>query len=489
VMIASFCILVVLMACVEARLRSPMVNKHRRLQLEKWATPNKAIKGPPKQWFTQTLDHFNAQDSRTWQQRYYVNDSFYNAGTGGPIFLQIGGEGAIGSYYVTELEFVVYAQEMNALVVALEHRFYGESHPLPDMATSNLVYLSSQQALADAAVFVTFLKQQYSTATDVISFGGSYPGALAAWFRDKFPSSTAASIATSAPVLAVLDMVSYLEVVDRSLASLGGAQCDTNVRAATAQLDSMLQTAAGAKQVSGDFQTCTPLTSFNSLDTANFLSDVIGNFMGVVQYDAEIPGQPTIQDLCAAMASPNGTAYENFVTIADQFLEQSGQSCLDVSYKDMIAQLTNLTSWGEQGVGMRQWTYQTCAEFGYFQTTDSPNQPFGDGVPLQFYLDICSNVFGMSQPPRINFTNTFYGGATPYGATHIVFVNGNVDPWSSLSVLKDLSPSLIAVEIDGGAHCSNMTPWRKGMNPNIRIAQTRIAKLIQKFLSEGPLKK
>jgi hypothetical protein len=40
------------------------------------------------------------------------------------------------------------------------------------------------------------------------------------------------------------------------------------------------------------------------------------------------------------------------------------------------------------------------------QTTDATNQPFGTGVPLQFYLDICNNVFGMANPPRINFTNT-----------------------------------------------------------------------------------
>ena len=32
------------------------------------------------------LDHFNAQDDRTWQQRYWVNDTFWNPSLGGPIF-------------------------------------------------------------------------------------------------------------------------------------------------------------------------------------------------------------------------------------------------------------------------------------------------------------------------------------------------------------------------------------------------------------------
>lgn len=29
----------------------------------------------------------------------------------------------------------------------------------------------------------------------------------------------------------------------------------------------------------------------------------------------------------------------------------------------------------------RQWVYQTCTEFGFYQSTDSPNQPFS-GFPL-----------------------------------------------------------------------------------------------------------
>lgn len=43
------------------------------------------------------------------------------------------------------------------------------------------------------------------------------------------------------------------------------------------------------------------------------------------------------------------------------------------------------------GVGFRQWTYQTCFEFGYYQTTDSPStaQPFGNLVPLSYYLHMC----------------------------------------------------------------------------------------------------
>lgn len=163
---------------------------------------------------------------------------------------------------------------------------------------------------------------------------------------------------------------------------------------------------------------------------------------------------------------------------------------------------------GETGVGIRQWTYQTCAEFGFFQTTDGgAAQPFGSGIPLSFYTGICREVFGFDNEPPVEFSNLYYGSSKPLGSSRIVFVNGSkfenyiiyalitiliyyfridVDPWSSLSVLHNLSPTLLAVEVDGGAHCSNMRPWSPGMNINIKHAQTKIAQEIQTFLSLGP---
>lgn len=47
---------------------------------------------PPDLYYTQTLDHFDVTDSRTWQQRYWVNDTFYKPG--GNVFLYVEGEGS-----------------------------------------------------------------------------------------------------------------------------------------------------------------------------------------------------------------------------------------------------------------------------------------------------------------------------------------------------------------------------------------------------------
>ncbi|KAJ1499901.1 hypothetical protein HMI54_011276 [Coelomomyces lativittatus] len=73
---------------------------------------------PKEQWFTQYIDHYNKADTRTWKQRYFVNDTFWNPSLGGPIFLQVGGEGAISAAYVVELEMAVFAQKYGTTSLA-----------------------------------------------------------------------------------------------------------------------------------------------------------------------------------------------------------------------------------------------------------------------------------------------------------------------------------------------------------------------------------
>ena len=98
-------------------------------------------------------------------------------------------------------------------------RFYGDSLPTKDMSTANLKYLSSRQALADIAKVHDYIVDKYhmTDSNRWIAYGGSYPGALSAWLRIKYPDRIFGAVATSAPVLAEYDFKEYLEVVQNSL--------------------------------------------------------------------------------------------------------------------------------------------------------------------------------------------------------------------------------------------------------------------------------
>jgi len=83
------------------------------------------------------------------------------------------------------------APEFGAAIVFAEHRYYGKSYPFGNdsySSVSNLGYLSSEQALADFAVIITYLKEvrlPHAKKSPVIAFGGSYGGMLTAWMRIK----------------------------------------------------------------------------------------------------------------------------------------------------------------------------------------------------------------------------------------------------------------------------------------------------------------
>lgn len=62
--------------------------------------------------------------------------------------------------------------------------------------------------MADLAGFIESKNAEYKfDAAQVkwIAFGGSYPGSLAAWLREKYPQLVYGSVSTSGPLLAKAD--------------------------------------------------------------------------------------------------------------------------------------------------------------------------------------------------------------------------------------------------------------------------------------------
>jgi N-acetyl-gamma-glutamylphosphate reductase len=69
-----------------------------------------------------------------------------------------------------------------------------------------MFFLNSEQALKDLAYFLGEMSKNnmYKINNNPwIAIGGSYPGALSAWFRYKYPHLTIGAIASSAVILAI----------------------------------------------------------------------------------------------------------------------------------------------------------------------------------------------------------------------------------------------------------------------------------------------
>ncbi|CAG2118341.1 unnamed protein product, partial [Medioppia subpectinata] len=140
-------------------------------------------------------------------------------------------------------------------------------------------------------------------------------------------------------------------------------------------------------------------------------------------------------------------------------VDRRGGQCIDFSYKNLVNNISQTSKHSPAvSTGLRQWTYQTCTEFGYYQTSDLPNSPFGHNIPVEFFTKQCADIFGVpaqAVQKAISQTNAYYGARKP-NVTNVVFPNGSLDPWHALSVLKDLNNSTKAVMIDGGSHCKDM---------------------------------
>ncbi|XP_068105558.1 thymus-specific serine protease-like [Hyperolius riggenbachi] len=436
-------------------------------------------------YITQPLDHFNRRNNGTYQQRFWINEEFWQR-PGGPVFLFIGGESAESEFSVLAGEHVELAEKHGALLVSLEHRYYGASINKDGLTLEAIRYLSSQQALADLASFHLYISQKYNLTqhNSWICFGGSYPGSLSAWFRLKFPHLVYAAVASSAPVRAELNFKGYNKVVAFSLSDpvIGGSeQCLDRVRESFRVVESLLQ-AGNATQLEKDFSSCNPLHAPD--DYTEFVSNLADIFMGAVQYNNEIPSSD-VRKICDTMVKAS-TPYQGLKIVNSEYMDFIGIKCVENSHEKALEELKK-TDLKLQGVGDRQWYYQTCTEFGYYQTCEDVSCPFSPRINLQSQLDLCIQVFQIptdSVSQAVQFTNEYYGADHPK-SSRIIFVNGDVDPWHALSVLKNQSRSEIAIYINGTAHCANMSPSHSTDPPSLQQARKEIAMKIEEWLKSA----
>uniref|UniRef100_A0A8D0BRG3 Thymus-specific serine protease n=1 Tax=Salvator merianae TaxID=96440 RepID=A0A8D0BRG3_SALMN len=469
------------------QLREERILKEVSRQQQQLSQGPASLKWQPLQmgYIRQPLDHFNKREPITFGQRFWINEQYWQK-PGGPVFLYIGGESALSQSSVLSGHHVELAQKYGALLVSLEHRFYGRSINLDGLQDKNLQFLSSQQALSDLVSFHHYVTQKYGLMSNNtwICFGGSYPGSLAAWFRLKFPHLVFAAVSSSAPVRAQLDFTGYNKVVAASLSNpvVGGSkECLAAVVKAFGAVDGLIRSRQLTK-VARDFHSCGALEGDE--DGFQALSNLADIFMGAVQYNDESVYWGAVDGLCDIMTNHTlGTPYDRLIVANKLFLNVMELPCTDNSYADLLEELRSTVVSGSNDF-FRQWIFQTCTEFGYYQTCEDSECPFSQLINLTSSLEICKEVFGISPPSiqdAVSFTNDYYGADHPK-ASRVLFVNGDIDPWHVLSVLKNQSSSELAILIHGTAHCANMNPSMPGDPASLVQAREQISSQVADWL-------
>ena len=406
----------------------------------------------------QISDHFDASNNGTFSQRYFVNETQWNRPDTAkwdkfsPVLLCVGGEGPpldksvlIDSVHCSDM--ITYSYYRKSLTFALEHRFYGSSSPADDYATDALnKYLSTEQAVQDIGEFIRQMKIKYNIpdSTPWITYGGSYPGMVAAIARQVLPDVVYAAVSSSAPIEASVAMPGYNEIVGLAYKteSVGGSQqCFDVIKKSHEVIGEMLTTNEGRRTLEKDFKVCGGEGALdNELNQSMFASS------GVVYLPAQ-GNDPActsplcnIESICENLTqSKAATEYDTMVALSAQM----SSSCKFVSHA------AEILAFKEKASPSRVWEYQTCSEWGFYMTCESDECPFVQGLPaLEAAIDICKHAYDIDSDAitkNIAAANERYGGLN-FPATRVIFVNGEIDPWRANSVQKSPAASIAGSE-------------------------------------------
>lgn len=436
-------------------------------------------------YFPQNLDHFSfrPESYKVFQQKYLINRRFWRKG--GPIFVYTGNEGDI-DWFASNTGFMSdIAPKFRALLVFIEHRFYGESTPFGKKShktAETLGYLNSQQALADYAILIRSLKQNLSSeASPVVVFGGSYGGMLAAWFRLKYPHIAIGALASSAPIIHfdnIVPLTSFYDAISQDFKD-ASVNCFKVIKRSWEELDAVSTMKHGLPELSKKFRTCKGLHSIYSARDwlmEAFVYTAMVNYATAANFMAPLPGYP-VEQMCKIIDGfPRGSSnLDRAFAAASLYYNYSGsEKCFE------LEQPTD-------DHGLDGWGYQACTEMVMPMSCSNQSMfpPYENDY--EAFEEQCMSKYGVK--PRPHWITTEFGGkrietVLKRFGSNIIFSNGLQDPWSRGGVLKNISSSIIALVTKKGAHHADLRAATKGDPEWLKEQRRQEVVIIEKWISE-----
>ncbi|KAF8058366.1 hypothetical protein HT031_005684 [Scenedesmus sp. PABB004] len=415
--------------------------------------------------FSQRLDHFDAANTQRFNQLYYVCDATWPKGSKreqaarGNVIVFLGNETPLSK----PQQPIIFenARRLNALVVLVEHRYYGKSMPFTPataggaLATWQYKWLTVQNAIEDTTAVLAAVRaaRRVPAATPAIVIGGSYGGVLATYHRVVKPSVFAAAVSSSAcarprararlplrrgrQLNFVFGSNTWAATSERfhivlgdSMRTFGGDRCVAVARAGLDAVMAATKTPAGRQSIVDTFSVCAASAPRVLKDEAGGLSafmEIYGRFHGWVQLN----NQPSLLGQVAALCellidradAPGGSPMAA-VADARYFFESGGAPdwCMSVSPYTLITD------------ALPSWSYQCCTQGTIFSGIPSDGSPRSiappyTATPAALAAD-CSLMFGPGVPPLAP-APFMLGVAGLVNATGgLVLTNGDLDPWA-----------------------------------------------------------
>ncbi|KAG8196150.1 hypothetical protein JTE90_007882 [Oedothorax gibbosus] len=338
-----------------------------------------------------------------------------------------------------------------------KRRYYGKSLPFGEKSFTgnNIGLMTIEQALADYAFFLKgFKKTLKAEKCPVVAFGGSYGGMLATYMRLKYPNIIIGAIAASAPIyIEKLSGNVFFQGVTKSFHD-ASPECEATVRSAFNQLQKWSELGKkGYSEIAQTFYLCEPLKNAADYEYLlrwirnAFLTAALMNYPYATQFMGNFPAYP-VKVMCNRLQSAVRPSDGLYAASALFYNATQDLPCFDIYNEYVYCSDPTGCGLGNDAIA---WDYLACVEFNSEMETNGVTDMF---PVLKFNSSMrdhhCLNTFNVV--PRRDIMDVEYWGDDITPASNIVFSNGNMDPCAAGGVLQNISDSLVAVIVDGGAH-------------------------------------
>ncbi|KAE8391735.1 serine carboxypeptidase S28-domain-containing protein [Aspergillus alliaceus] len=447
--------------------------------------------------FEQLLDHHDASKG-VFSQRYWWSTEYWG-GPGSPVVLFTPGESAADGYegYLTNNTLTgLYAQEIQGAVVLIEHRYWGESSPYDQLTAETLQHLTLEQSILDLTYFAENVNLEFDTtnssnAQDApwVLVGGSYSGALAAWTEAVAPGTFWAYHATSAPVQAIYDFWQYFDPIRHGMAP----NCSRDVSLVANHVDNVGKNGSATQQ-----QALKELFGLGALEHYDDFAAVLplgpwewqsNTFVtGYSRFFAFCDAVENVEAGAAAVPGPEGVGLQKALTGYAKWFKSTilpgycanygywtdkmSVACFDTHDKSSPL----FTDTSVKNAMDRQWQWFLCNEPFFWWQDGAP-----EGVPTivprtvdaaywqrqcsLFFPEVNGFTYGSAKGKTADTVNDWTGGwSDTNNSTHLLWVNGQYDPWLDSGVsstyrpggpLKSTAEAPVLV-IPGSFHCSDL---------------------------------
>jgi lysosomal Pro-X carboxypeptidase len=342
--------------------------------------------------------------------------------------------------------------QFRAMNVFAEHRYYGTSMPYGNDSFSSLNkvgYLTTEQALADFANNIEYIKRKYKCPdSPVILFGGSYGGMLATWMRIKYPHLSIGALAGSAPIFqfpGIYNCSLYTERLTKDYTEYSPS-CSESIRKSWSSIRKKAETPEGRNFLSRTFNVCEEEQFKDKDDVDKLITYLIAAYdsMSMTDYPnpadflQPLPAYP-IKEACKFLNEPNSQG-ENLIKRVYSAIS------IFYNYTGQVPCTTFVPNEMDRG-----WGIQACSEMVMPICSNGVTDMFEPApFDLEEYSRDCFDKYGV-RPDRYLAIRE-WGGRDIQDIRNIIFSNGERDPWS----LGGVFGSDRTVRYDNSVHIINI---------------------------------